>query len=34
MYTAKGNMDGELVEFVEDSFMIKQNDTLTLRANV
>ena len=34
MYTAKGNMDGEVVEFVEDSFMIAQNDTLTLRANV
>jgi len=34
MYTAKGNMDGEVVEFVEDSFTIEQNDTLTLRANV
>lgn len=34
MYAAKGNMDGEVVEFVEDSFMIAQNDTLTLRANV
>jgi len=34
MYVAKGNMDGEVVEFVEDSFTIEQNDTLTLRANV
>ena len=34
MYTAKGNMDGEVVEYVEDSFTVAQNDTLTCRANV
>ena len=34
MYTTKGNADPDLVSYVEDSFRVLQNDTLTLRANV
>jgi len=34
MFTTKGNADPDLVQWVEDSFPIRQNDTLTLRANV
>ena len=34
MYTTKGNSDPDMVTFVEDSFRVLQNDTLTLRANV
>jgi CheY-specific phosphatase CheX len=34
MYTTKGSKSQQLVPWVEDSFVIRQNDTLTLRANV
>lgn len=34
MYCGKGNPDSQMVDFVEDSFRVNQNDTLTLRANV
>jgi len=34
MYAGKGNPSDDMVHWVEDSFRVLQNDTLTLRANV
>lgn len=34
MYAGKGNPSDDMVHWVEDSFRVMQNDTLTLRANV
>ena len=34
MYTAQGTGQTDLVQWVEDSFMVAQNDTLTVKANI